>query len=366
MSHVTTRSKASGLKPLTLVQNSATSARYQSPSIGSIYADPQGTSSAPPPEPVTVNLINVEAPPEPPQPNNIIPNGNPDPGDDGDGSGDDDNNGGGGDGSDGGPPTPEPRLPDPEAPDDLEGLSLRDILLLLGRGMRGQVAPAPVVLPPPPRRVKVNPPDEFDGRDPKKLRSYLVSCNLVFRADPNSFATSDKKVNYALSFLRGSAQRHFDSQLEDEEELDFIPPDWLNDWSVFVRELKKMFGDPNAEANAESELSSLRMRNNQKFTDFLVEFNSVAVQVKWNTDAIRYQLRTALPARIKEVLALVEEPRDLDAFKATVQSIDRRYWERQSESRRGLHPAQPQPQPPSTYAQRNSPNPPPRPFIPAN
>ena len=95
-----------------------------------------------------------------------------------------------------------------------------------------------------------------------------------------------------------------------------------------------MFGDPNAEANAEAELDTLRMRSNQKFTDFLVEFNSVVGQIRWNEESIRYRLRASLPSRIKETLALVEEPRNLDEFKRVVQSIDRRYWERQAEARR--------------------------------
>jgi hypothetical protein len=112
-------------------------------------------------------------------------------------------------------------------------------------------------------------PDEFDGCNPKKLKSSLVSCNNAFHADPNTFCLHDKRVSYALSYLHGSAQRHFDTQLEDEDEVDFVPPGWLLDWPCFVEELCEMFGDPNAEA----ELNGLHMRTNQKFADFLVDFN---------------------------------------------------------------------------------------------
>ena len=46
-------------------------------------------------------------------------------------------------------------------------------------------------------------------------------------------------------------------------------PDWLHD----------MFGDPNAEATTEADLDGLQMRTNQKFADFLVEFNTLSSQV---------------------------------------------------------------------------------------
>ena len=96
---------------------------------------------------------------------------------------------------------------------------------------------------------------------------------------PRYLPPHDKRVSYALSYLRGSAQRHFDTQLEDEEDADFMPPDWLHDWTRFAEELRDMFGDPNAEATAEADLDGLRMRTNQKFADFLVEFNTLSSQV---------------------------------------------------------------------------------------
>jgi hypothetical protein len=36
-------------------------------------------------------------------------------------------------------------------------------------------------------------------------------------------------------------------QLQDEEDADYTPPDWLHDWMRFVEELHNMFGDPNAQ-----------------------------------------------------------------------------------------------------------------------
>ena len=177
----------------------------------------------------------------------------------------------------------------------------------------------------------MNSPEEFDGHSPRKLKSFLVSCNHAFRADPDTFHPHDKHVSYVLSYLCGSAQCHFDTQLKDEEDADFVLPDWLHDWTHFVKELHDIFGDPNVEATAEVDLDGLRMRTNQKFADFLVEFNTLSSQVNWGDRALCHRLKHALPDRIKDSLALVEEPEAFNDWKRLVQNIDQRYWECQAE-----------------------------------
>jgi hypothetical protein len=94
-----------------------------------------------------------------------------------------------------------------------------------------------------------------------------------------------------LSYLRGSAQCHFNTQLKDEDEVDFTPPGWLHDWPHFIEELHKMFGDLNAEATAEAELDALRMWTNQKFANFLVDFNMLSSQVNWGDHALCHWLK---------------------------------------------------------------------------
>ena len=118
-----------------------------------------------------------------------------------------------------------------------------------------------------------------------------------------------------------------DTQLEDEEDADFMSPDWLHDWLLFVKELHDMFGDPNVEANTEAELDGLRMWANQKFADFLVEFNTLSSQVNWGDCALHHRLKQVLPDCIKDALVLVEEPADFNDWKRLVQNIDQWYWE---------------------------------------
>jgi hypothetical protein len=215
---------------------------------------------------------------------------------------------------------------EPSGPHGEPDMMVPDLLHLLGPILAVRPDPPPTIAPNA-RRLKVNVLDKFDGCNPKKLKSFLVSCNNAFRVDPDTFRLHDKHVSYTLSYLHGSTQHHFDTQLKDEDEVDFIPPGWLHDWPCFVEELHEMFGDPNAEATVEAELDGLCMQTNQKFADFLVDFNTLLSQVNWGDRTLRHRLKQVLPDRIKVSLTLVEEPVAFNEWKHLVQNIDQRYWE---------------------------------------
>jgi len=65
------------------------------------------------------------------------------------------------------------------------------------------------------RQTKLCKPNTFDGSDPKKLRGFLLQCKLNFRANPKAFSGDLAKVNYSLSFLKGTALDYFEPYLTD-------------------------------------------------------------------------------------------------------------------------------------------------------
>ena len=67
-----------------------------------------------------------------------------------------------------------------------DNMTVRDLLCLLGPILAECREPLPAAALNA-RRLKVNTPDEFDSRNPKKLKSFLVSCNNAFRTDPDTF-----------------------------------------------------------------------------------------------------------------------------------------------------------------------------------
>ena len=79
------------------------------------------------------------------------------------------------------------------------------------------------------------------------------------------------KVTYVLSFLHGTTLDWFEPTLASGR---YAP--WLTDYSAFVSELRNNFGPHNLEGEAEAGLENLRMRNTQRITKYLVEFNRLA------------------------------------------------------------------------------------------
>src|SRR5882724_5547317 len=99
-------------------------------------------------------------------------------------------------------------------------------------------------------KPKLREPDPFDGSDPRKLRTFILQCKLNFQDRKDAFEDDSDKVNYVLSYLKGTALDCFESAV-----LDPIEPLWLSDFDLFIKELEANFGtyDPVGEAKAKLE-----------------------------------------------------------------------------------------------------------------
>src|ERR1700731_2200899 len=60
-----------------------------------------------------------------------------------------------------------------------------------------------------PEMVKPCDPDTFNGLDAKKLKSFLIQCQLNFLNHPQAFRSDSHKINYVLSYLWGFAPECF-------------------------------------------------------------------------------------------------------------------------------------------------------------
>ncbi|KIK50700.1 hypothetical protein GYMLUDRAFT_252736 [Collybiopsis luxurians FD-317 M1] len=68
-------------------------------------------------------------------------------------------------------------------------------------------------------KTRVKDPDVFDGSDPQKLRTFLVSLSFVFLDCPSYF-TEAWKINYTLSYLGGTAWEWFEPDITQPSGLD--------------------------------------------------------------------------------------------------------------------------------------------------
>jgi hypothetical protein len=156
-----------------------------------------------------------------------------------------------------------------------------------------------------------------------------MQCHLNFSDRPEAFTTGNHKVMFALSFLRGIAQSWFEPGLAN---LADYTPDWYNNWEKFVGELKINFGPYDAIGDAEAAISRLRMKDSARITNYIVEFNTLAVTLQWGDAALRHRFYEGLPARLKDEICRGDgKPNTLAGMRTKAQQCDARYWERRTE-----------------------------------
>ena len=179
--------------------------------------------------------------------------------------------------------------------------------------------------------AKVRDPDTFDGTNPKKLRTFLVQCELIYSNRPKAFWLDRAKITFAQSYLKGMALEWFEPDLLDTSDL-ANRPRWMDNWIAFIAELQSTFGPHNPVADAEHQLDHLQMKDGHRVTQYIVDFNQLALQVRGYGDgALQHYFYTSLPDRIKDELSQIGKPWTLDGLRALSQEIDACYWEHKDE-----------------------------------
>src|SRR6266850_2107832 len=177
-----------------------------------------------------------------------------------------------------------------------------------------------------PSKPKLREPDTFDGSDSRKLRTFILQCKLNFRDRPDLFQDDKSKVNYVLSYLKGTALDCFESAILDPKE-----PDWADDFSLFTDELESNFGTYDPVGEAEAELEGLRMHDSHQATKYFIKFQQLASHVEWGEPALRRQAYNGLAKHIKDNMVHHNKLNTLAGLRRLVQAIDARYWERKGE-----------------------------------
>ena len=174
--------------------------------------------------------------------------------------------------------------------------------------------------------VKPHNPDTFNGLDTKKLKSFLVQCQLNFLNRPWAFQSDSHKINYILSYLQGFALEWFEPMILDGED----HPVLLN-YKLFTAQLTENFGPYNAIREVEFELKCLQMHEDQKLMKYTISFNRFAAIVHWDKYALQWQFYKGLASHIKDELACVNCADMLHRLCKQASAIDSHYWAWQQE-----------------------------------
>jgi len=110
-----------------------------------------------------------------------------------------------------------------------------------------------------------------------------LQCKLNFWSKPKSFQTKQLKVNYSLSFLKGTTLDYFKLYVANDPENE---PTWLNDYELFIKELLINFGPYNMMDDVEVELEQLIMKENHKATKFFIDFYQLASLLQYNDEGL--------------------------------------------------------------------------------
>src|SRR6266481_2694229 len=140
------------------------------------------------------------------------------------------------------------------------------------------------------------------------------------------------KVNYMLSYLKGTALDCFEPTLLETPE-----PMWLSDFTLFLEELEASFGSYDPIREAEAELEGLCMQENHQATKYFIKFMQLATWVQWDEAALLHQAYNGLAKCIKNDMVHHDKPTTLLGLRKTAQAIDVRYWERRTEVSREMN-----------------------------
>ena len=165
------------------------------------------------------------------------------------------------------------------------------------------------------------PPETFSGRDKRKLRSFLFTCNLNFRTNPRTYNTDRKKIAYAIGCFTDVAKQWV------QEQFGILPsPTFLDDWEEFQTELQRVYSDPDIAFHAARLLLQLQMKDNQRVEKYSDDFSAIASDLQWNDPALEFMYFNGLAPRIQHQLSLVGRDQGLEPLRKQTIKLDEYYW----------------------------------------
>ena len=162
--------------------------------------------------------------------------------------------------------TEEPHTPDAEEPHDpfllqeddpeSDALGEQDLAQALEL-LANKIAGMPSASSKSKNQVKPHIPDTFDGSDPRKLETFIFQCNMYLTIHAGDFADDEARVTFALSYLKGSPQDWFQSEISHVASEGGKLPEWFTDYTMFQHKLKRLFGPRDPITDAMTSLENL-------------------------------------------------------------------------------------------------------------
>jgi len=157
-------------------------------------------------------------------------------------------------------------------------------------------------------------PEMYSGnRD--KLRPFLTKLRLKL-AEPNAFRDEQARLRYVVGRLEGAALNQV---------ISFVTSDGVNfaNTEALITHLNACFDDPDRTGTAVRKLQAIR-QGTREFSSYFAEFQQYALQLNWNSDAIRAALKNGLAPVLDAALITVDEPEDYNSYISLLTKVDSR------------------------------------------
>lgn len=184
-------------------------------------------------------------------------------------------------------------------------------------------------------RRKVPPPAPFEGK-PGTLRTFLTQARLYNKMHGSSFQYEHEKVTAVAGFLKGDAAAWFEPALREFLEKGIGGSNEtvrgiFNSYSVFEKELKENFGNPDEDRDYERQLFQLRQVSSAQ--EYAQRFRTVAAHLDWDDEPLMVQFYNGLKEAVKDEICKGDRPDKLGTYMERAIRIDNRQYERRMEQK---------------------------------
>jgi hypothetical protein len=182
-------------------------------------------------------------------------------------------------------------------------------------------------------------PEKYEGGR-TELRAFLTNIDLYCAI--NEVPNDQEKILTATMHMKGKAANWVQPYTEDYlrspgtngEKQD--TQQLFASWNNFRDEMGRIFGEIDAESQAEKAISYLKQT--KSVSAYTAEFKQLQAKIDWDDAALRTAFGNGLKESVKDGLVHHPKPEDLQTLIELATRIDNRLWERAQQKARNVVP----------------------------
>ena len=203
--------------------------------------------------------------------------------------------------------------------------ALQDILTEVQRiGNLPSPAPAPNPTPapspaPPSHEPRLPAPQRYNG-NPGGCRGFLTQCDLAFELQPSMYPSDRSRIAYLITLMTDKALAWATAIWGQQGAI-------CSNYTNFHEEMLRVFDRSAVGQEAAKRLLKLRQELGSA-ADYAITFRTLAADSGWNEPALISAFYDGLSDVLKDGLATVETPNDLETLASLAIHLDNRLRER--------------------------------------